>query len=101
MAAVSKRMSSQIDCYDMMIRFGGINDIPIKEIERRARPGQYAESGFLGACEWFKDVLRGDWDTVQALGMTHNQLAVQLDKIWKACEKNKLPVTLLHRFDPL
>lgn len=58
-----------------------INGLSIEEIERRARPGRYAASGFIGAQESFKEVLKKDWDTVEKLNVTHAELALHLNNI--------------------
>lgn len=79
---VNARMATAIDRYETIALLEQINGIPIAEIEKRARPGQYAKSGFMGPTESFKDVLQKDWRTVQALGTTHIELAAHLKEIW-------------------
>jgi hypothetical protein len=63
-----------------------VNNIPIEEVEARARPGAYAFSGFIGKNERFKEVLKKDWSTVQALDCTHIELAQELRNIWNKGE---------------
>ena len=58
-----------------------LTGVPIDVIEKRARPGQYAESGFLGPTEKLQDVLKNDNDTVNQLGTTYIELASHLKKI--------------------
>ncbi|MES2274129.1 MAG: hypothetical protein V4487_08045 [Chlamydiota bacterium] len=48
-------------------RLEQINGVLIAEIERRARPGAAANSGFLGAQEFLRDVLKVDSRTVDNL----------------------------------
>lgn len=65
-----------------------INGVSIREIEKRARPGAYAVSGFLGATESFGAVLKADWTAVQNLGTTHAKNAKALNDIWQFRKTN-------------
>jgi hypothetical protein len=58
-----------------------INGLSIEDIEKRARPGRFSQSGFIGKEEGFKDVLRKDWETVEKLQVTHSELAAHLSNI--------------------
>lgn len=82
------RMATEIDRYEMIAQLEKINGTPIAEIEKRSRPGQFACSGFIGSTENFKDVLQRDWKTVQALGITHIELAAQLKAIWNRVQQS-------------
>jgi hypothetical protein len=85
-------MATAIDRYDSIAQLDQINAIPIEEIERRAQPGQYAISGFIGQNETLKQILQQDWRTVQLLGTTHIELAAHLRNIWnqaKGLEKQR------------
>lgn len=70
-----------------------INGITIAEIEKRARParrgdgkslnnGGISDSGFLGANESFKEVIKADWETVYSMDTTHIELATHIKAIW-------------------
>lgn len=65
-----------------------INGVSIAEIEQRCRPSSYALSGFLGADESFKEVLKTDWQTVAKLGTTHCELAAHLRNIVEMAMRN-------------
>lgn len=52
-----------------------ISGIPIAELEKRMRPGDFSNAGFLGKEESLIDVLAKDNDWVLAHGLTHQQLA--------------------------
>jgi hypothetical protein len=58
-----------------------INGLSIEQIEQRARPGGYSYSGFIGKDEKFIDVLLKDWETVEKLQVTHEELASHLRNI--------------------
>ncbi|MBI3322304.1 MAG: hypothetical protein HYZ94_01310 [Candidatus Omnitrophica bacterium] len=58
-----------------------INGVPIEEIERRARPGADADSGFLGRDENLKDVLKADRNVEFGLGKTHRWYGKHLMRI--------------------
>lgn len=69
-----------------------INGLSIEEIERRARPLDDKSvdptswrfrcgDGFLGVHESFKGVLKHDWETVAALGTSHQQIAHHLRQV--------------------
>ncbi len=53
----------------------------IQRIEARLRPGQYSSSGFLGHGESLRDVVYGDAETLQRLGVTHAQIADKLESL--------------------
>lgn len=77
------KVSLSIDSYEAIDSLEQLNGTMIPEIEKRARPGAYAITGFLGKKESLKDVLKTDWKVVQNLGTTHIELADQIDDIWK------------------
>ena len=60
-----------------------INGIPIDEIERRARPNAYSQSGFIGPDDKFADVLKADWVTVHKKRFEHQQLVSHIMNILK------------------
>jgi hypothetical protein len=64
-----------------------INGLSIEEIEDRARPGRYSQTGFIGREESFKEVLRKDWETVEKLHVTHSELAAHLTNIISIAER--------------
>ncbi len=89
MSSSSLQMTTRLTSLQQIESLTEINGVPIDEIERRARPhirGQsgdfdFSEDGFLGTNDRFKDVLRKDWETVEALGTTHLELSVHLSNI--------------------
>lgn len=60
-----------------------VNNISFEELDRRAKPGCYSSSGFIGREENIKEVLRRDWKTVEKLGVKHEELAAHLTNIIK------------------
>ncbi|MDP1835938.1 MAG: hypothetical protein Q8K75_08430 [Chlamydiales bacterium] len=76
-------MATEIDNFQSISGLKQINGIAISDIERRARPGVLAHSGFLGASENLKDILQKDWKTVSALGTTHIEIANHLEAIFE------------------
>lgn len=86
---VNFQMASAIARYESIDQLEQLNATPIAEIERRARPGVYATTGFLGPEESLKEVMKADWQTVQHLGTTHRELAHQIKSLWE-----KSPLTL-------
>lgn len=72
-----------------MENFQSINGIAIEELNGRARPGRYSYSGFIGAEENIKEVMRKDWETVEKLGVTHVEIAAHLTNIISLAEKVK------------
>lgn len=62
-----------------------INGVPIEEIERRARPGEDADTGFLGRDDNLREVLKADRRLEFQLGKTHRWYAKHLKRItWLA-----------------
>ncbi len=51
-----------------------------------------SHKGFLSEGEHFKDVLKSDWKTVQALGTTHIELANHIKAIIAAASVFVLPI---------
>ncbi len=54
-----------------------------------------SHKGFLSEGEHLKDVLKGDWQTVQALGTTHIELANHIKAIISAASVFVLPINLI------
>jgi tetratricopeptide (TPR) repeat protein len=50
-------------------------------IEQRMRPGGWSRAGFLDATERVRDVIERDARVIDALGLTHAQLAAALDRL--------------------
>jgi Flp pilus assembly protein TadD len=50
-------------------------------IEDRMRPGRWSRAGFLGHTEHVHDVIERDARAVEALGVTHAQIAAALDRL--------------------
>lgn len=59
-----------------------INGLPLAQIDAAARPGGLSEGGFMAADETVKAVIIGDDRLVQAMGLTHAELAAPLWHIW-------------------
>jgi hypothetical protein len=60
-----------------------INGIPIADLEKAMRPGALSTAGFLGKEERLLDVLGADNQyVVDDLGLTHQELAKQLQVLW-------------------
>lgn len=88
--------------YEDIDNLQDINGVTIAEIEKRARPaldgdrnngkllnnGGISYSGFLGANESFKKVIKTDWETVYSMGTTHIELATHIKAIW---DKEHIP----------
>lgn len=86
-------MATDIGAYAEIDKLQQLNGVPIAEIERRARPGNYATSGFLGPTESLKEVLTADWQTVRNLGTTHVEFADQIAAIWN--QEKHLPFGII------
>lgn len=93
-----QQMAIDIASFEDIDRLTSINGVSIETIEKRARPGQDATSGFLGENESFKEVLKQDWLTVQKLGTTHIELAEHLKCIINVAQKNSKSKTFI-RYD--
>jgi hypothetical protein len=52
-----------------------LSNVPLAEVERRMRPGQYSLQGFIGEQESLKEVLDTDALALQKLGLTAPELA--------------------------
>ena len=74
-------MATDIGNYDDIAHLQKINGVAINTLESRARPGAWANSGFLGKKESLLTRLQGDWEIVEALGTTHIELADHLAAI--------------------
>lgn len=70
-------------------RLSEIHGIPIKELERRMRPRQLSEAGFLGPEESLLDVMAMDNDWVTQNNLSHQKIAETLHFI-RALALNKL-----------
>lgn len=68
-----------------------INGLTLEQIEARARPGAFSQSGFIGKDESFIEVLKKDWETVESLKVTHEQLATHLKNIINCAQRYKSP----------
>lgn len=75
-------MAINIDSYEKIDQLQHLNNTPIEEIERRARPDVVATTGFLGKTESLKNVLKADWKVVQGLKTTHIELSDKIYEIW-------------------
>jgi hypothetical protein len=62
--------------------------VPIEELERRMRPGELSQVGFLGPDERLEDVLDRDRQTLAELGLTPAELAAPLDALLDAAESS-------------
>ena len=87
-------MATNIRSYEEIDKLQQLDGVRISEIERRARPGMYAISGFLGSHELLKDVLKKDWQTVRRLGTTHIELANKINAIWEKCSYGRTKIIL-------
>jgi tetratricopeptide (TPR) repeat protein len=79
--------------YEPVLRDGALADYacprcgvsPILEwVEARMRPKAWSEAGFLGGKERLDQVIAEDDRTVERLGITHAQIADQLDRVLDA-----------------
>lgn len=68
-----------------------INGLTIEQIEARARPGAFSQSGFIGKDESFIEILKKDWETVESLKVTHEMLAEKLKEIINCAQRYKSP----------
>ena len=57
-------------------------NLTIAQVEKRMRPGQYSRGGFLGWSESLETILIQDEQTLDNLGITHEQIADTLEKIF-------------------
>lgn len=64
-----------VNSSSLIAKLKEINGVPISELERRMRPGEYSESGFLGKNESLLDVMMRDNDYVLDRNLTHKALA--------------------------
>lgn len=70
-----------------------MTDAPsISELERRMRPGGFSEKGFLGPTESFEALMHQDDRALEALGVSHEQVADALESMLQLVEvqRNKL-----------
>lgn len=84
-------MSLEFETVDELLKAKTIGGLSIKILEKIARPGALAQSGFIDARERLvQDVLLPDWHTVERLGTTHIELAAQLGEIIKQSKQANL-----------
>ena len=63
-------------------------ELSIPELEKRMRPGAHSSGGFLGQGESLEAVIAADDRTLQALGLSHEQVAAALEKVLvSVCEQ--------------
>jgi hypothetical protein len=64
----------------------------LEELEYEMRPGRDSSGGFLGINESLIDVIAQDEHILRKYGLTHEEIASSIEKIWKAAldEKQKL-----------
>jgi hypothetical protein len=55
-----------------------VTHVPLKDLERRMRPGIFSQSGFLGPTESLRTVLESDAATLDQLGLAAETLALRL-----------------------
>lgn len=67
---------------DELDKAAGITGYPFDVIDCIARPKAFSYAGFIAEDESIVAVLKGDNRLVQALGLTHPQLAVPLFHLW-------------------
>lgn len=63
--------------------------LSIRELEKRMRPGAYSLKGFLGKEESLESVIAQDSQTLEMLGITHEQIADELDEVLQCAEDQR------------
>jgi hypothetical protein len=65
----------------------------LEELERAMRPGRCSNGGFLGLNESLEDVIAKDEQTLAKFGISYEQIASSIERIWIAAttEKYSLP----------
>jgi hypothetical protein len=58
-----------------------INTLSIADLEKRMRPGAFSGEGFLGITESLESVMNQDQQTLDRLGISHQQIADALAKV--------------------
>lgn len=67
-----------------------MTDAPsISELERRMRPGGFSEKGFLGPTESLEALMHQDDRALEALGVSHEQVADALESMLQVVEKQR------------
>jgi hypothetical protein len=67
--------------------------VPLEVAEARMRPGQFSQSGFLGADESLRELLAGDDLTLKQLGVSARELSRSLGSLLAAAIESTPPVT--------
>jgi len=83
----NRLMATDIKSFNDLSNLKQLNGVNISIIENRARPGEWANTGFIGKEDNLLDVLQKDWKTVGALGTTHIEIADHLQAIWNISSK--------------
>jgi hypothetical protein len=71
---------------------------PFEDVERRMRPGQFSEVGFLGEDERLRDVLDADARALAALNVTPGALASRLQSLLVRAIEAKRDSTIVDGF---
>jgi hypothetical protein len=71
----------------------------IEQLENDMRPGQSSTGGFLGLNESLEDVIMQDEQTLAKFGISYEQLAGSMERVWAAAvnEKHALSVDDLRK----
>jgi len=71
----------------------------IKQLEENMRPGRCSNGGFLGMNESLEDVIAKDEQTVTKLGISYEQIASSMERIWITAVNKTHQLTAVHNFD--
>lgn len=75
-----------------------MSNLTIEELEKRMRPGQYSQGGFLGLNESLETIITQDSKTLEKFGINHEQIAAALEKIVTAAREQEEALPYEERF---
>ncbi|MDD2522929.1 MAG: hypothetical protein PHW11_08965 [Anaerolineaceae bacterium] len=70
-----------------------MSELSIKELERRMRPGEFSQAGFLGWGESLVEVLEQDARTLDDLGVPREEIADALEALLSAAVSKNMTTT--------
>lgn len=77
-------------------------NVPLTELEKRLRPGNSSQAGFIGQNENLIELVHSDWQIVEKYGTTHEEIADKLTElIINSREKKNLLTKLFFKNNSL
>ncbi len=56
-------------------------NMPLTELEKRLRPGNSSQAGFIGQNENLIELVHSDWQVVEKYGTTHKEIADKITEL--------------------